>query len=256
MNQKSPNVKRLAMRLRSIPAVAGAAGLMVIFCLAGYLLFSGSAALPERGSEYWEDSIRGLEIAAREAPLPTDSVLFLGSSSIRLWTSLAQDMAPVPVIQRGFGGAQLNDVSYFAERLLAVPKPIAIVIFAGANDIIRKTATEPTQLLHRYQQLVARLWQVVPGTPIYYIAITPAPHRLQFWPLSRAANRLIERYSSSSELLHFIDTNQVLLGSNGIPQRQFYHEDEIHLSAQGYSVWREIIRARLLADFPRYQMQP
>lgn len=256
MNRKSPNVKRLAMRLRSIPAVAGAAGLLVLFCLAGYLLFSGLAATQERGPEYWEDSIRSLEIAAREAPLPEDSVLFLGSSSIRLWTSLAQDMAPVPVIQRGFGGAQLNDISYFAERLLAVPKPSAIVIFAGANDIIRKTATEPTQLLYRYRQLVARLWQVVPGTPIYYIAITPAPHRWQLWPLSQAANRLIERYSSSNALLHFIDTSQMLLGPNGMPLSQFYQEDEIHLSAEGYAVWREIIRARLLADFPRYQTQP
>jgi lysophospholipase L1-like esterase len=187
--------------------------------------------------------------------------LFLGSSSIRLWTSLAQDMAPLPVIRRGFGGAQLDDLTYFAERLLKVPQPAAIVIFAGANDIIRKTVNEPRQLLHRYQQLVAKLWQVAPGTPIYYIAITPAPHRWQLWPLSQAANRLIEKYSGTSELLHFIDTNQALLGPNGMPQRQFYSEDEIHLSEQGYAVWREIIRTRLLADFPRYQatvsqMQP
>ncbi len=244
------------MRLRSLPLMVGAAGLMLLVVVAVYFLLPGSGANQEGGPEYWEDSIRDLEIAAHNSPLPADSVLFLGSSSIRLWASLAQDMAPVPVIQRGFGGAQLNDVTYFAERLLKVPKPVAIVIFAGANDIIRQTATEPTQLLHRYQQLVARLWQELPETPIYYIAITPAPHRWQFWPLSRAANELIERYSSSNELLRFIDTNQALLGPNGMPQREFYLEDEIHLSAQGYAVWREIIRARLLADFPRYQLPP
>ena len=236
--------------------VVGAVGLTVVVCVAVYLLFSGSATEHERGHEYWEDSIRGLEIAAREAVLTEDAVLFLGSSSIRLWTSLAEDMAPVPVVQRGFGGAQLNDLTYFAERLLTVPRPVAIVIFAGANDIIRRTATEPTQLLHRYQQLVARLWQLVPGTPIYYIAITPAPHRWQLWPLSQAANQLIEHYSSSNALLQFIDTGPALLGSDGSPQRQFYQDDEIHLSAQGYALWREIIRDRLLADFPRYQVQP
>ncbi len=229
---------------------------MLLVVVAVYLLLPGSATTQERGPEYWEDSIRDLEIAAWNTPLPADAVLFLGSSSIRLWTSLAQDMAPVPVIQRGFGGAQLTDVTHFAERLLKVPQPVAIVIFAGANDIIRQTATEPTQLLHRYQQLVARLRQELPETPIYYIAITPAPHRWQLWPLTKAANQLIERYSSSNELLRFIDTNQALLGSNGMPQRQFYHEDEIHLSAQGYAVWREIIRARLLEDFPRYRLQP
>jgi lysophospholipase L1-like esterase len=130
------------------------------------------------------------------------------------------------------------------------------VIFAGANDIIRKTATEPTQLLHRYQQLVARLWQLAPGTPLYYIAITPAPHRWQFWPLTQAANRLIAQYSSRDPLLHFIDTGPALLGSDGLPQRQFYQDDAIHLNAQGYALWREIIRDRLLADFPRYQVQP
>ncbi len=110
--------------------------------------------------------------------------------------------------------------------------------------------------MHRYQQLVARLWQLAPETPIYYMAITPAPHRWQLWPLSQPANRLIEEYSSTRELLHFIDTNQALLGSNSMPQRHFYREDEIHLNALGYAVWREIIRALLMADFPRYQMQP
>ena len=46
-----------------------------------------------------------------------EAILIIGSSSIRLWKTLAEDMAPFPVIQRGYGGAHFRDMVFFTDRI-------------------------------------------------------------------------------------------------------------------------------------------
>lgn len=194
----------------------------------------------------WEKDIARLEQVAIAEP---GAVLFVGSSSIRLWPSLPEDMAPLDAVQRGFGGAKINDVIFYADRLFAAEAPAAIVIFVGTNDISPGAAKQPTELLTSYRQMVAAIRKLHSDVPVYYIAITPSLLRWEVWPLAKAANELIAEEAGTDASLHIIDTGQALL-TDGKPDPEHYVVDGLHLSESGYALWREIIRDRLLSDLP------
>lgn len=196
----------------------------------------------------WEDAVLALESNADGVLRDGQEVVFVGSSSIRLWDSLADDMAPITVIQHGFGGAKLNDIVHYAQRLVNAWQPRAVVVFAGTNDISPGATKSPEQLLASYQEFVAIVHADQPGLPIFYIAITPSPLRWAVWPIAQATNALIQQWSGSDPNLHFIDTSDGLMDSNGEPDPDNYRLDGLHLTDQGYGVWREIIRKRLMDE--------
>lgn len=230
-------------------------GLFVLILLVvSWFGFRINQEIAKRNSEdplVWEADIAAFEAQAQAAPPPTNAIVFVGSSSIRLWDSLVKDMAPMPVIQRGFGGAKLNDTVHYAERLVNAYQPAAVVIFAGSNDIIPGRTKSPQQLLKSYQQFVAKVRANNPGLPVYYIGITPSPRRWEVWPEVQAANAAIESYSQRTPGLYYIDTTPALMNADGEPDSANYMFDGQHLSARGYSLWTSIIRPRLLEDFPQ-----
>jgi lysophospholipase L1-like esterase len=157
-------------------------------------------------------------------------------------------MAPLAVIQHGFGGAKLNDVVFYAQRLVNAYHPRAVVIFAGTNDIHPGASKTPDALLASYQALVGKIRADRPDLPVFYIGITPSTMRWSVWPIAQAANQLIDDWSAEDPNLHFIDTSDALMGSAGEPDAGNYRFDGLHLSEQGYRIWSEIIRTRLLAE--------
>lgn len=195
----------------------------------------------------WEDDVRALETAAMNRVGPGEGIVFIGSSSIRFWGSLEQDMAPMPVIQQGFGGAKLNDVVVYARRLVTAYSPRAVVVFAGSNDIDPAASKSSATLLASYQDFVATVREQQPVVPILFIGITPSPLRWSVWPLAVETNGLIEQWSATQPDLHYIDTAPGLLGSDNQPVKEYYRFDGLHLSEQGYTVWTSIIRPRLEA---------
>ncbi|MEZ5571099.1 MAG: GDSL-type esterase/lipase family protein [Halioglobus sp.] len=196
----------------------------------------------------WEDAIGALEVKTRELYAPGEAVVFIGSSSIRLWDTLVEDMAPVAVIQHGFGGAKLNDIVYYSDRLVSAYLPRAVVVFAGTNDIDPSATKTPETLLASYRAFVRQVRDKQPDLPIYYIGITPSPLRWSVWPTAQAANALIEAWSATDPNLYFIDTSAALMAGNGEPDPDNYRFDGLHLNAQGYRHWRDIIRPRLMED--------
>ena len=193
----------------------------------------------------WEEDIRALEAASQARALQGEGIVFIGSSSIRFWDTLAQDMAPLPVIQHGFGGAKLNDVVFYAPRLVSAFSPRAVVVFAGTNDIDPSASKSPDTLLASYQAFVAAVRKEQPQVPILYIAITPSPLRWSIWSTAQATNRLIEQWSATQPALYFVDTAPGLLGDDGEPRRDHYRFDGLHLTALGYAKWTDSIRPRL-----------
>jgi hypothetical protein len=196
----------------------------------------------------WEEAISALESATRGVYGPGEGVVFIGSSSIRLWSTLVDDMSPIPAIQHGFGGAKLNDLVYYARRLVNAYAPRAVVVFAGTNDIDPAASKTPEALLASYQAFIDQIRVDQPDLPVFYIGITPSPLRWSVWPIAQAANRLIEEWSGPDPNLHFIDTSAALLGSNGEPQPENYVFDGLHLSERGYEIWTDIIRKRLVDE--------
>jgi lysophospholipase L1-like esterase len=196
----------------------------------------------------WESAIRELEADTAGRYAPGQGVVFIGSSSIRLWKTLEEDMSPIPVIQHGFGGAKLNDVVHYADRLVSAYQPMAVVVFAGTNDIDPSVSKSPEALLASYQAFVSRVRSQQPDLPIFYIGITPSPRRWSVWPIAQATNQLIERWSADDPNLHFIDTSTALMDDTREPDADNYVFDGLHLSKRGYAIWRGIIRERVLAE--------
>ena len=167
----------------------------------------------------WEENVAALEAKTANSFEAGAAVVFIGSSSIRLWDTLAEDMAPMPVIQHGFGGAKLNDVVFYAERLVNAYQPRAVVVFAGTNDISPEAAKEPAVLLASYQEFVATVREQDADLPIFFIGITPSPLRWSVWPQARETNALIEGWMVSDANQFYIDTSVGLLDTNGEPKR-------------------------------------
>lgn len=233
-------------RILKIVGVVLAVGLLLISWPA-WQLYQEIGKARSEDPLVWEDDVRALETATKNRFAPGEGIVFIGSSSIRLWGSLEQDMSPMPVIQHGFGGAKLNDVVVYARRLVNAYSPRAVVVFAGTNDIDPAASKSPATLLASYQDFVAIVREQQPEVPILYIGITPSLLRWSVWPLAVEANGLIAQWSATQPALYFIDTAPGLLGGNNEPVKDYYIFDGLHLSEEGYAVWTSIIRPRLEA---------
>ena len=190
----------------------------------------------------WEKDIAAFETADQTNAPPKNAVLFVGSSSIRLWNTLATDFEGVQVIQRGFGGSQMEDVLAFTDRIVLPYEPRSILVYEGDNDIA--SGKSPEQILRDYQMFVARVQPKLPRTRIGYIAIKPSLKRWHLVDQIRAANGLIRDYSARDDRLEFIDIFTPMLGSDGTPRKELFIEDGLHMNEKGYRVWTEVIKNR------------
>ena len=193
----------------------------------------------------WENDIAAFEAEDEATAPPEDALLFVGSSSIRLWESLKEDMAPMPVIQRGFGGSKLGDCIHYANRIVTPYNPRALVVFCGSNDIAGDNPKSAEAVLGLYQEFVDKVHADLPDLPIYFIAISPTGSRWAHRDIVAEANRRIEEYTAQHESLHFIDTASALLDENGESREDLFREDKLHLNPDGYDVWTSIIRPEM-----------
>lgn len=209
------------------------------------LLFSAYKALPYYLShkladvETFASEITAFEEVDRENPPLQGQVLFIGSSSIRLWDSLHSDMQPLDILNRGFGGSMLHHSTHYADRIVTPYQPSAIVIYAGDNDI--------SNLIYpRTADQVAKVRADVGEIPIIYIAIKPSKLRKKQWPEMRKAKALIAARTQLDPLLYFADIATPMLNEDGKPNRDYLIWDGLHLNEKGYALWTSAIRPLLI----------
>ncbi len=170
--------------------------------------------------------------------VPADPILFVGSSSIRMWPT-ADRFPDLPVINRGFGGSHISDVNhYIRETVLEYAAPV-VVFYAGDNDI--HSNKTPRRVLDDYRAFVERVLAARPDTQIIFIAIKPSLARWDEWPRMREANALVEQYSSENPRLHFVDVAPPMLGGDRRPRPELFVRDGLHMSPLGYDIWTELV---------------
>ncbi|MDI6447949.1 SGNH/GDSL hydrolase family protein [Anaerobaca lacustris] len=169
---------------------------------------------------------------------PAEPVLFVGSSSIRMWRT-RQGFPDQPVINRGFGGSHISDVLHFADRIVLPYQPRVIVFYAGDNDVAGgKSAQRVRDDYRRFVDLVgARL----PQTRLIFVTIKPSGQRWALWPEMARANDLVRDLCDKDDRLFFADLATPLLDSDGKPDDQLFLADRLHLSPQGYAVWNRAL---------------
>jgi len=195
-------------------------------------------SLATHDSAKWEQEIAALESRHRTNPPPAGCIVFVGSSSIRLWTSLAADFPGLPVVNCGFGGSQLADSVHFADRIVVPYAPREVVIYAGGNDLNAGKSPEP--VYGDFVALVKQLRARLPGVRIAYIASAPNPARWKQVENVKRLNGLIAAYCRQHGLT-FIDVFPLMLGPDGQPKPNIFVADRLHMNAQGYAIWREAV---------------
>jgi lysophospholipase L1-like esterase len=167
-------------------------------------------------------------------------VVFVGSSSIRFWTTLAEDFPGIPTINRGFGGSQLADSVFYLDRIVIPYRPRLVVLFAGTNDLW--AGKSPEAVAADFTAFRAKLHAALPETRLICLSITLAPSRARIHEQMRTANRLIAADCGSDPRCTFVDVNPPMLGAGGTtPRPELFREDQLHLLPAGYAIWTKVL---------------
>jgi lysophospholipase L1-like esterase len=173
------------------------------------------------------------------------SILFVGSSSIRLWNTIKDEMAPYPVIQRGFGGSRTPDVVQNMKRIAYPLQFKAVVIFVG-NDITGSpNDLSPTETMLNFKEMVKILHSKYRKLPVFIVEITPCQSRWKQWPQIKQTNAMLKEYCQKGKNLVFIETAKSYLNGKGEPNNDLFRDDCLHLNHQGYLIWGKLIKGRI-----------
>jgi lysophospholipase L1-like esterase len=195
-----------------------------------------------RAASQWANAIRAFEEQDKKSPPPKNAILFVGSSSIRMW-NLPRFFPDIRTINRGFGGSQIADSVEFAPRIVIPCRPKIIVFYAGDNDIA--AGKLPKTVFKDFKAFVKVVHRRLPDTRIVFISIKPSIKR---WPLvekMREANKLIRTFIEADKRLVYVDVDKPMLGVDGKPRSELFVADGLHLSDAGYRLWTSLVLPHL-----------
>ncbi len=191
----------------------------------------------------WEKDISKFEQQDTEQAPPKNGILFVGSSSIRKW-DLKKSFPDLNAINRGFGGSEVSDSVEFADRIILKHEPRVVVVYAGDNDLAHDET--PEQVFSDYRELVGLIHAKLPKTKIVYIAVKPSIKRWSLIEQVRETNRLITEFTAKDQRLAFVDIDKPMIGADGMPRKELFVKDGLHLSDEGYVLWSDLVRPHLI----------
>jgi hypothetical protein len=200
----------------------------------------GHCPAAEHNFARWEKDIAAFEKADMTNPPPKGAILFVGSSTIVRWKTLAEDFPDHKIINRGFGGNEICDSTHFADRMIFPYEPKAIFLRAGGNDI--NGGKTPEQVFADFKEFVAKVHEKLPKTRIVFIGLSPSVARWKNAEKEKALNTMIEEFTKQNPLLAYIDTYAMTLGADGRPRPELFVADKLHFSAEGYKLLIDRVR--------------
>jgi lysophospholipase L1-like esterase len=198
---------------------------------------SAPSAPAARNPQLWANDIAAFEKADAAATPPEGAVLFMGSSSVRMW-DLKKYFPGLSAINRGFGGSYISDSTHYADRIAVPYKPRLIVLYAGDNEIT--DGRDPELVASDFGDFLARV-RVKERVPVIFISIKPSPLRLALWPRMRQANKLIKLNCGRQPECRFLDVSSAMLDRDEKPRPELFQPDGLHLSYEGYRLWTSLL---------------
>ncbi len=200
----------------------------------------------------FEEAIQAFEAEDSAMMPPEGAIVVTGSSSIRRWhPSLKEDLAPLTVVPRGFGGSTMQDLEYFLDRIVIKYKPRAVVIYEGDNDTAFGVA--PEEIVGRLESIVDRVHAEVPEARIYVMSVKPSLARVNVWDKAQETNVLYQRLADSNDLISYIDVANPFLQANGNVMDDIFIDDGLHLNEKGTRIWASTIKAALMKDEAQHE---
>jgi lysophospholipase L1-like esterase len=191
--------------------------------------------------DWYEADVRELEAARTRHELPKDPVVFYGSSTVRLWSALAEDLENPRAVNLGFGGSTLEACAYFFERLVPPVDPCSLVVYAGDNDL--GDGRSPQDVLVFFRVLADKVQRELNGVEFAFISVKPSPARFHIIDRIQTTNQLIREEMATRGQGYFIDVFDAMLGPDGKPQLKLFNEDGLHMSQEGYQLWTRLLSA-------------
>ena len=225
--------------------------------IVGYKIWNEIRSTISEDPLVWEKQIRAFEERERRQPAPKRAVVFAGSSTIRFWRALADDMAPLPSVQRGFGGAKVNDIIHYMDRLITAHDPALVVLYIGSNDLLDFGGNRPKsvdEMKTLYNRLLTGLHDRLPDARIVVLATFPSPLNARRAAQIEAVNEFVCETAESTSWLDLINGTAALRTQSGEPDRSLFRFDRVHLNNKGYERWAQILRPKLL-DHWRQQLR-
>lgn len=220
----------------STPAAPSAAGATTA------TVDTAPALTPPPSAPRFDDAIAAFEAADRLAPPAACSTLFVGSSSIRFWSSLNQDFPDYPVMNRGFGGSTIWEVNAYFDRVVAPYKPSRIVFYAGENDLNDGRTADAAYA--DFAAFMAKKDKALGKTPVWFISVKPSKARWSIQDTMTAVNDKVKALADKRPDLAFIDVVPAMLGPDGQP-KDIFLADRLHMTPAGYGLWTPLVKDAL-----------
>ncbi len=219
-------------------------------CLSLTIALGCLSCLPAKGQERaetgrWDEAMRAFAALDQQQPPAPQGLLFVGSSTIRLWKT-AESFPQWKVLNRGFGGSQIADVNQYFDQVVAAYQPRVIVFYSGDNDVAAGKSAE--QVAQDFAAFLDRVRQMSPATRVVFLPIKPSVKRWDKWPIMRDANSRIRGLLEQRQAGIYVDTATAMLGGDGQPRAELFLADGLHLNAAGYELWDKILSPVLAGE--------
>jgi lysophospholipase L1-like esterase len=179
---------------------------------------------------------------------PAHPILFVGSSSFTIWKDVQSNFPGRTILNRGFGGSSLPDVIRYEKDVIFPYQPKQIVIYCGENDIAASDTVTAAMVLKRFQRLFTDIRHTLGDVSVVFVSIKPSPSRQKFQPVVVEANKLIRQYLKKDKHAAFVNIYDAMLGKDGLPMKELFREDMLHMNSKGYAIWQKILDPYLLKE--------
>ncbi|MEZ4886997.1 MAG: SGNH/GDSL hydrolase family protein [Chitinophagales bacterium] len=193
----------------------------------------------------FDEAIAAFQKEDHEQGIRKGEILFTGSSSIRFWVTLKEDMEGLAVLNRGFGGSTLPEAVHYADQIIFPYEPEIIVLYSGENDI--SEGRTPQEAFDSFKELTAQITAKLPNTKLFYLCMKPSIARWEMWPKMEDANKLFADYLAEQPNMEYVDISAPMLDESGEPKKDIFVEDMLHMNEKGYAAWTKIVKPLLVA---------
>ena len=197
----------------------------------------------------WEDTIARFDADA--ASRPKGAIVLTGSSSFARWRTMEEDLAPLTVVPRGFGGSTMADVLHYVDRLVKPYQPRAVVIYEGDNDTNNGVA--PEKIAGQLKQIIAKIHAASPDTRVYILSVKPSLARVSVWDKAQETTEFYKKITASDDRLYHIDVATPFLKADGTVMDDVFVGDGLHLNDKGNAIWAQAIKAVLMKVEAQYE---
>jgi len=203
-------------------------------------------------TDRWEYTMIGFRIEDEVNPKPEGAIVATGSSSMRFWDHrIHDDLQPLSVVSRGFGGSNMNDVLTYLDDLVIKHNPRAVMIYEGDNDVAQEVPV-PT-ILDTYSRTIDKIHAHDGGIRIYLLSVKPSTLRADMWDAMLEVNAGMAKIANADPRIHYIDVATPMLNRDGSVREDLFVSDGLHMNQGGYDIWRDTVAPYLLEREARYE---